>query len=42
MQRKLQDRKPKTFYLNPKEDSVLTALESLNNKKIKIRNDGFQ
>jgi hypothetical protein len=32
-QRKLQDTKPETFYLNPKKDSVLTALESLNNKK---------
>jgi hypothetical protein len=32
-QRKLQYTKPETFYLNSKKDSVLTALESLNNKK---------
>jgi hypothetical protein len=32
-QRKLQDTKPETFYLNSKKDSVLTVLESLNNKK---------
>jgi hypothetical protein len=30
-QRKLQDTKPETFYLNPKEDSALTDLKSLNN-----------